>query len=169
MPLQYIIDGYNIINHPSFSNLHKKIKDSRFALLEFIKHKRLCGSSKNSITVVFDGYPKYTAEKTDTAGINVIFSRQDSADERIKRMVENSGDFKNIVVVSDDKEIRFFVKSVGAKAKGVEEFVNPANLAQARIKRKGRLKDEGDIVGLELTFSQRHKINEELRKIWLKE
>ena len=169
MPLQYIIDGYNITNHPSFANLHKKIKDSRFALLEFIKYKRLCGSPKNKITVVFDGFPKISEEKNWDAEINVIFSRQDSADERIKRIVENSGDFKNIVVVSDDKEIRFFVKSVGARARGVEEFINPANLAQARIKRKGRLKDEGDLAGLELTFSQRQKINEELKKIWLKE
>jgi predicted RNA-binding protein with PIN domain len=168
MPLQYIIGGYNIINHPSFTNLHKKIKDSRLALLEFIKHKRLCGSSKNRVTIVFDGYPKYTGEKTDVADIDVIFSRQDSADEKIKKIVENSGDFKNTVVVSDDKEIRFFVKSIGAKMKGVEEFINPLNLSQARAKRKGRLKEKEDFPELELTYSQMQKINEELRKIWLK-
>lgn len=168
MPLQYIIDGYNIINHPSFSNLHKKIKDSRFALSEFIKHKRLCGSSKNSITIVFDGYPKYTGEKIDAADINVIFSRQDTADARIKSIVENSSDFKNTVVVSDDKEIQFFVKSIGAKVKGVEEFINPSNLSQAHAKRKGRLKEKEDFPELELTYSQMQRINEELKKIWLK-
>jgi predicted RNA-binding protein with PIN domain len=174
MPLQYIIDGYNIINHPSFTNSRKKIKDPRLALLELIKHKRLCGSSKNRITVVFDGYPKYTGEKIDTAGINVtdidvIFSRQETADARINKIAQNSGDFKNTVVVSDDKEIRYFVKSIGAKVIGVEEFINPLNLSQARAKRKGRLKEEEDLAKLELTYSQRHKINEELRKIWLKE
>jgi hypothetical protein len=121
------------------------------------------------VTVVFDGYPKYTGEKIDVADISVIFSRQDSADEKIKKIVENSGDFKNTVVVSDDKEIRFFVKSIGAKVKGVEEFINPSNLPQVRFKRKGRLKgSEGDFPELELTYSQMQKINEELRKIWLK-
>src|SRR3989338_5877343 len=126
MSLQYIIDGYNIINHPLFiQHASKKINDSRIALLEFIRTNRLCASPKNKITVVFDG-SGLSGQISDKTDIGIIFSRRETADERIKRIVENIGNPKNIVVVSDDKEIKFFAQSCGARVLSVEEFINRA-------------------------------------------
>jgi predicted RNA-binding protein with PIN domain len=160
MSLQYIIDGYNLIHHPLFNKYTaKKSKDSRIALLDFIKINRLCGSPKNKITVIFDGYPDLSARNLDSDEINVIFSRSQTADERIKGIVEKSGNPKNVVVVSDDNEIRFMVKSIGAKVLSVEEFLSRKEKLQARIETLAESK---------LTYSQMHKINQELRKIWLK-
>ena len=76
MSLRYAIDGYNIIKHPLFTQqAAKKIQDSRIFLLEFIRINRLCGSRKNKITVVFDGYPdsRYPGYDED---MEVIFSRK---------------------------------------------------------------------------------------------
>jgi predicted RNA-binding protein with PIN domain len=160
MSLLYIIDGYNIINHPLFSRTHKKIKNTQIALLEFIKTGKLTGSLKNKITVIFDGYP--TSDGCDYGGndIEVIFSRKISADDKIKRIVEESANRKNVVVVSDDREISFIVKSLGARCLGIEEFVGKDE--------KSRGCQKNDLLKPELSYTQIHKINQELSKIWLK-
>jgi len=160
MSLQYIIDGYNIIHHPNLTPANKQIQDPKAALLEFIKINRLTGSLKNKITLVFDGYPDASGRSRDDADVEIIFSRHESADERIKRIVESSGRRKNIIVVSDDREIRFCVKAAGATCLGVEEFTHP----------KGRPAhlQKTDTHKTELSYSQIQKINQEFKKIWLK-
>ena len=158
MSLQYIIDGYNLIHNPAFT-LSKKINNTKRALLELIKTKRLCGSPRNKIIVVFDGYPGAGEFKQDYADIEVIFSKKETADEKIKKIIEASGNCKNSVVVTDDKEVRFFVKAAGCRITGVEEFINRKD--KTHIQEEGFLKTE-------LNYSQIHKINQELKRIWLK-
>jgi predicted RNA-binding protein with PIN domain len=162
MSLQYIIDGYNIINHPLFrQRINKKIKDQRSALLELIRRERLTGSSKNSVTVVFDGYPglRYGHGNDANANLRVIFSGEESADERIKKMVESSRNPRDTAVVSDDKEIKFFVRAYAAKCLSIEEFMKP---------KKGSQKREEIVSEPGLSYSQRHAINQELKRLWLK-
>ncbi len=165
MPLHYVIDAYNVINHNTFTPIRKKIpclpagKDPQRALLEFIKNRIWGKSPKSKITVVFDGYPKVSAQNSGEAGIDVVFSREETADARIKMMVEGSKNPKNIVVVSDDREIKFFIKSAGASAIGVEEFIIPEENPQRR--KEGLIKPE-------LNYSQISKIDQELKKLWLK-
>ncbi len=87
-------------------------------------------------------------------------------------MVETQVSPKDIVVVSDDKEIRFFVKAVGARSIGVEEFIHPAARHRARINRKeksGRAPQERDLLKPELSYSQIDQINRELKARWLKD
>lgn len=161
MSLHYIIDGYNIINHPQFTRTHKSSQDSRTALLSFIRRKRLTGSLKNKVTVVFDGYPDSSAAPFDESGIRVIFSRRVSADEKIKMLVEETAGRKNIIVVSDDKEIKFMVKSLRARVSGVDEFFS--------VKEKAENGRKGEIIEAGLNYTQMQKINEELSRLWLKE
>lgn len=166
MSLVFIIDGYNVINHPSFCDKKKiTIKDARIILLEFIQQNKLCGSPKNRAIVVFDGYPNIKERIISNENIKVIFSGNDSADKRIKVILENNCEPKNTVVVSDDKEIRFFAKAYGAKVKTVEEFMRFKALTEKKISYK-KIKD--DYLDYELSFTERKKINEELKKIWLK-
>ncbi|MBI4982952.1 MAG: NYN domain-containing protein [Candidatus Omnitrophica bacterium] len=161
MSLQFVIDGYNIIKHAQFSRFSRKnIKDQRFALLELIKSHKLTGSQKNKVLVVFDGFPDASARSLREDSFEVIFSCDDSADKKIMQMVESSQNPKNIVVVSDDREIKFFVKSCGAAALGIEEFIIPKN-------NKAVSKKELDAIKTELSFSQVHEINEELKKLWI--
>jgi len=160
MPLHYVIDAYNIINHIAFTPIHKKIKDPQRALLEFVKNRRPEKKSKNKITLVFDGYPKVSAQNLEEADIDIVFSREESADAWIKRIVEASKNPRNIAVVSDDREIRFFIKSVGASAVGVEEFINPKQNPQRK---------KEDLIKTQLNYSQVSKINQELKELWLKD
>lgn len=156
MSLQFVIDGYNIINHPAFSQKCNKIRPSPEALLKLIKINRPCG--KNNAIVVFDGYPPQDFY-AQADNVEVIFSREESADDKIKRIVESYGNRKIIVVVSDDNEVKFFARSSGAKAMSAEEFLNPESKSRSRKENMAESK---------LSYSQMHKINEELKKIWLR-
>lgn len=154
MSLQFIIDGYNIIHHQEFSKENRKAACPQRSLLNYIDNRRLCG--KNKATVVFDGYPP---ENVNSSGsISAVFSRKESADEKIKRILESYGNTRNIVVVSDDNEVKFFSKSAGAKVLSVAEFMNPKKKEQDR--RESSSENE-------LSFTQMENINKELRKIWL--
>ncbi|MEW6100731.1 MAG: NYN domain-containing protein [Candidatus Omnitrophota bacterium] len=158
MSLQYVIDGYNIIKHPEFSPLHRKHTDARRALVEFIREKKLCGSPKNKITIVFDGYAPSGEGEDSSRQIEIIFSQARTADEKIKNILEKTPFIKTTVVVSDDKEIKLFARLTGAASLGVSEFISKAKKIDRALL---ALKPE-------ITYSQMHKINEELRKLWLK-
>jgi predicted RNA-binding protein with PIN domain len=164
MSLHYIIDAYNVINHPTFSRSHKKIKDCRRALLDFIMINRLCGSSKNSLTVVFDGFPPPLESSIKSKNTSLIFSQEDSADNVIKRLVEESREPRNIRVVSDDKEIRLFIKFFRASSLSVEEFINRPQKAGDSRKTYMSLSE----LKPELNQAQILKINQELERRWLK-
>lgn len=159
MSLVYVIDAYNIINHPSFlRNTAGGIKDARIALGDFIKTKRPCGNLKaNRAILVFDGYGDLPLKGE---GVEVVFSQEKTADDYIKRLLEAlPGNPKNIFVVSDDKEVRFYAKLSGAGVLGVSEFMAP----------KFKPKDRADSdLKVELTYTEANRINQELRKKWLK-
>lgn len=158
MSLQYVVDGYNVIRHASFSP-SKKIKDQKYSLVEFIKNNRLCGSLKNKVIIVFDGYPDTGYSQDFQCDFEVRFSRDTNADNVIKKMLENELNPRNTLVVSDDREIKFFIRSLGAKPVSVEEFLK---------KSEGKGIDKNETLKMDLNYTQMHDINEELKKLWLK-
>jgi predicted RNA-binding protein with PIN domain len=158
MSLRYIIDGNNILYHPDFTHPPHSA-DRRFALSGFILKHKLTGSVKNKALIVFDGYPATAQPSNDPAeNIEIIFSRRETADQTIKRMLEKAASPKNIVVVSDDKEIIIFTRLIGARPLAVKDF----------IRRKDKSTTPAIALKPELTYAQMHKINQELRKLWLK-
>jgi len=157
MSLQYVIDGYNLIHHPQFGRRAPKAADPRQALIALIWREALTGSVKNAVCVVFDGYPDAASPACRQGdGARMLFSHEESADAVIMRLVENAPHAKTMVVVSDDRQIRIHAKAYGAKAVGVDEFLGAP---------KAMKKDEAEA---ELNYSQKAKIDEELKKLWLK-
>jgi len=127
--------------------------------VQLIKVSGLTASPNNKCLVVFDGYADPASDNLADGNIEVIFSRRVSADERIKRLVELTSAPKNIIVVSDDKEIAFFVRSCGARSMSVEDFLG--------TREKKRLAGKKIPPEPEISYTQMHKINEELRRLWL--
>ncbi len=159
MSLLFVIDGYNILNHPGFNRKRNATSVSPAQAIQFlIREKRLTGSLKNKVILVFDGYPAQGEPAGGYSGINLIYSRKVSADEIIKQIVEESTNRGNIVVVSDDKEIKLTARFLRARHMGVEEFIGAKEKAPRR---------EEPLSKPELNYSQAHKINEELKKLWL--
>ena len=157
MSLQFIIDGYNVINHPGFNRLsNKHTPDKRVEFISLIKKNNLCGSSNNKAIVIFDGH-SVDLEGYDFSPVaKVIFSRNESADQRIKRIVEDSLNPKNIVVVTDDKEIVYFCKSLKAKVMPVADFLISETAAKNA---------KPDSSGQDLSYQQVAEINNELKKL----
>lgn len=160
--VHYILDGYNIINRLSVFATGT-LQARRQALVDFIEHRRPQGSSNNSVTIVFDG-------RADVGGFEcsgtaeVFFTSDESADEEIKRLVEDHPNRKNITVVTDDKGIRYYVRSLGAKVLGVEEFMPKVpGTRPASREQSARRKDAKNI-----SLTLEHKINTELGDLWLK-
>jgi predicted RNA-binding protein with PIN domain len=155
MSLHFVIDGYNITNHPQFVRIIKGAKDQRSALLVFLKSKKIF--LKNKVTVIFDGFCDFRFT-TENPNISLLYSQDESADDLIRRIVEQAKDPRNIIVVSDDKEVRISSRLNRAKVLKVEEF-----LAQG----KARPSKDTEPRDLGLTSSQARAINEELKRLWL--
>lgn len=157
MSLHFILDGYNIIKKiPKFSS--KTLKDKRLNLLRLIEEKRLAGSSKNKVTIVFDGDSDDLTMKKESS-FKIIFTKD--ADQKIKDMVGKLDNPKNVVVVTDDREIKFSVRLLGVKVKSCEEFLEKADPAPSR-----RCPAKEDLK-LEISLKEQEKITEELKNIWL--
>lgn len=111
--------------------------------------------------MVFDGYPPADFRPAkDFCGIEVIFSRDVSADEKIKAMLEKAKDCRQIIVVSDDREIKFFARTSHAKSLGIGDFIKAGN-PDVKTRKSDSLKPE-------LSYTQISKINQELENLWLK-
>ena len=161
MSLQYIIDAYNIINHPRFRAAAKQSSSVQHALHDFIRLNKLSGSAKNIVVLVFDGYPAAGQSVPVGEGVLWIYSRKIEADEKIKRLVEESAQPKNIIVVSDDRQVQLASKILHAQVCGVEEFI----CGKQRNKSLEAIEsDEGEDA---LTYAKIQKINVELKKRWL--
>ncbi len=162
MPPHFVIDGYNLIKQTAVLN-KINLEDSREALVRFLKVRRPQGN--NYVTVVFDGVEGGFYCR-DISGIEVIFSSHQSADDKIKRMVERSPKPKDMVVVTNDREIRSFAQAHMAQIKKVEEFLakfNPIETARARHAGARHYEDNKD-----LPARKAGEITEEMKKLWLK-
>ncbi len=144
------------------------LEDGRRGLLRWIGYSRPQGSVNNQVTVVFDGHPDHfggmfshteDSYKSAQEVIRVIFSDGCSADDKIKRMVEEDLTRKNCVVVSDDKDIFLYARSLGAKVMSVAAFTSKPRGLHART-------DCGEKY---ISLSRQEKINKELFQRWLGE
>jgi len=161
MSLQYIIDGCNVIHHPDFIKiLSKKQVDFRVALVKLIINAGLCPRQNSLIWIVFDGFPQQDISATGTKRIKILFSRNQSADEKIKRILELTENPRETTVVSDDKEIILFSRIMHARPLSVKDFIKYEDAET----RQNKVLDEKKI-----NYSQMCIINEELKRIWLKE
>ncbi|MCF7873403.1 MAG: NYN domain-containing protein [Candidatus Omnitrophica bacterium] len=148
--LQFIIDGYNFV--------HKipKIKDSSTPcsdLLFLIYKNKLTGSTNNSVWVIFDGgRPPYPINNFQ---YKVLFSGGEIADNLIIKKVKQVKNKKQILVVTDDRQLAYRAKTLGAGAISVNKFMSKAKKSQKKEKTK------------DISYSLQREITEELKKIWL--
>lgn len=158
MSLQYIIDAYNLTNHPAFKPVSRSVLNIQHALVDFIRLNRLTGSKNNSLVLVFDGYPPPLEDIPRQNDLLCMFSRAQEADELIKKIVQDSISPKNIVVVSDDKEVQLTSRFLHAQICSVGEFIcgKKDNKSASDVKLA-----EGDF---KLSYVKMQKINAELRK-----
>lgn len=152
--MKYVVDGYNVI-HKIEALKSKRLFTQRESLIQMIEAAVAKNKSFKDVTVVFDGKDGVVAPIRHST-VKIIFSKKTCADKKIKHLLESSSFARDIGVVSDDRQVRFYANSVGAKRISVEEFLKRLNLAE-----KKRITPQ-------LTIMEKNIINNELGKIWLK-
>lgn len=161
MARHYIIDGYNVIKRLEIL-ADLKLQTGREALLAMIEGSHPQGSDKNQITVVFDGQESLWGDQHSLCS-KVVFTSGSSADEWIKKAVEEHEHPKSLVVVSDDREIQCYVRKFGAEVRGVFDFFSEG-------KKHFTQKNSGPSRDLKhLSPADERRINEELGKLWIQE
>lgn len=166
MALHYILDGYNIIKQVPSLTL-RSLRGSREKLVKLIEDKRPQGSLNNKVTVIYDGKPGIVYQH-DSKVANIIYSDNESADDTIRRVVSRSKRQKETIVVTDDKELQFSVRALGAKILPVKSFLLQAGIESstgARINIKKAKHQEAKRISKSLEYA----ITDELKKIWLKD
>lgn len=147
---QFIIDGYNLVHKIA------EIKNSNtpcHKLISFVYLKKLTGSVNNKVWFVFDGNPP--PYQITAFQYQVVFSGQASADDWIVSKVEKIKNKKQILVVTDDRELGYKSKMLGAGVWRVNRFI---------CTKKQEDKQEN---GKDIGYSLQREITEQMRKIWL--
>jgi predicted RNA-binding protein with PIN domain len=162
MSLHFLLDGYNIIKQTSDLN-RGTLEQQREALLNWINVHRPQGSDKNGVTVIFDGKEEFFGSHTTTSPIKVVFSRGQSADDVIKKMAESYSRKNNLVVVSDDKDIKLYVRALGARVLSVKEFAGTSSKKSGAQKKQASASHSKYI-----SLTDQAKINKEFERIWIK-
>jgi predicted RNA-binding protein with PIN domain len=139
-----------------------KLEDQRWYLVRFIEQHRPQGSMNNRVTVVFDGNTDVYGGMRSTT-VKVVFSQGEPADDTIRKIVEQAENTKDIVVVSDDRDIQYAVRALGAKTVGTLVFLGKVRDPKRTDSRKGPSPERERYISKNDEF----KITSEFSRIWL--
>ncbi len=118
--MPYIIDGNNLIG----SSPDIAIEDSDGREKIILLSEKFQNRKKNNVILVFDGEPKESAyENIVNNKFKILYPRFGmSADELIKNILKEYNDFKDVILISSDRELKTFAKKKGAKTINSIEF-----------------------------------------------
>lgn len=129
MPI-YIIDGNNLMGR----------KRNRFELLDMLAD--FVEAKKVKLQVVFDGRPEPNhPEGSNYHGVKIFYSsKEQDADQKIRKMVEKASNPKSFLVVTSDGSLASYIKLCGVKHMHSAEFL--ALLIGEKSKQKLKEKDQ---------------------------
>ncbi len=118
--MPYIIDGNNLIGCSPDISLEDS--NSRSEIIGIVKKFQKKKNSK--VIVVFDGEPDtFSNEENPTEKIVIRYPPiGDSADDEIKRILEGYTYFRDVVLVTSDRELKDVAKKKGARVVNSIEF-----------------------------------------------
>jgi predicted RNA-binding protein with PIN domain len=164
MALQFLLDGYNIIKQ--YDDLAELALDKgRERLIGMIERSPL--GVGNDFVVIFDGRPGLN-RPAGSPRVKVLFTEEQTADERIKVLVVEARQPRTIVVVTNDRDIQYHVRTLGAAVWSVQDFLLRINRRPDQESRLARGKNSGQREVKNISVSTEHKINQEFQDIWLK-
>jgi predicted RNA-binding protein with PIN domain len=118
--MSYLVDGNNVMAQRV--GWHRDKPKARRALMDDLA--QFARARGVRVDVVFDGAPeKHFADGASYKGIRVFYgARGSNADERIKRMVEESRERRTLLVVTSDRALADYVRGCGARVIRSGEF-----------------------------------------------
>lgn len=142
----------------------QKLENERDRLVRLIELHQPQGSFKNQVTIVFDGRAGLRPGPRSSS-VQIVFSQDESADDKIKKIVEQSQNPRNFVVVTDDRDIRYSVRALGAKLLNVKDFLKKIESPGKSFKKDSQQESEAN---KNISKTLEFKITSELEEIWLK-
>lgn len=139
MSLHIIVDGYNVIRQSKQLRILdlRDMQEGRETLQDILVEYRK--SKGHRITIVFDGTNAISSgeKRQRFRGIEILFSRNgETADTVIKRMAAREKE--RALVVSSDRDIVSFVRSVGSATIGSRAFEDRILQAFQSVENGGR-------------------------------
>lgn len=163
--LTYIIDGYNAIHRSSRWGriIEADICRARESLCAYCASLFDVRKDIDHIIVVFDGDSSVSPFDRDSfRRVKIIYSQTgETADSVIVKVVEGKKDARDVVVISDDNQLRRLCRSEGASVMPVSEFAGllPVNRPGPSPHFHSG-KDDG------LSPAEQNRITDELRQVW---
>ncbi len=115
----YIIDGNNLIGKvKSVSAVHTKNKQMSREVLAY-QLDRFFDKKKVKVSLHFDGFKN---EPINTSNLKIIYSDNQTADEKIKDEIDIIKNKRIITVVSSDLSVREYAKVNGCEIITSEDF-----------------------------------------------
>jgi predicted RNA-binding protein with PIN domain len=120
----YIIDGYNLIHAiPTLKKL--LLRDAAQAREQLIEHvARLTHRKKFRGTIVFDGAKPAEEFAASRAPIHVVYAAPQTADDKIKSLIEHAPNRAWLVIISSDHEILNFARVCACTTHTSKYFAN---------------------------------------------
>lgn len=137
--MAYLIDGNNFIGYTNRSALSSAESRPKLSL----KLRKFQSIVKSRIILVFDGPPGSFIDPTDKnkKSFRVIFPKMNqTADEVIKEIIERETDLRRFFVVTDDREIKTFARSKGAKLLSCRDFKLKLREGMKKYREKAEMK-----------------------------
>jgi len=122
----YILDGHNILHKDSGDQPRNTAGRAQACNGLIMRCQRFIAGTANKCTVVFDGHPPGEIA-TDIKNVHVTFSYDREADTIIKSFIERSKNPRNLIVVSDDTEIKNFARVHSCTILSVAAFLKKIN------------------------------------------
>ena len=151
--MRVIIDGNNVFR--ALNLIHGVDQTAAEQFLQ--KLESIAASRGWEVTVVFDGQTVNVPPQSP--GIRVLFSYEETADDVIKRLVDDAKNVRSLVVITDDRAIRYYSRAAGAGIKSVKEFFR-----SMKVKTSG----PGTSDRKTISPSQEYGITQEMTQIWLR-
>ncbi len=163
-PRTVIVDGYNVIYRiPRFKvQLDRSLQAGREALLRYCSEWKTRKRDVDRFYVVFDGDSSVVGgEATASApGVRAIYSKTgETADRRIRRMLDQAEGHERIVVVSDDNEVRDSARVHHMSSMSALDFARRNTPSSRQSPQHG----DDDAA---LSPSEKRMITDELRSLW---
>ena len=118
--MPYIIDGNNLIG--SSPDISLKDENARSEIIAIVK--KFQRNKKSKIIIVFDGEPDtFSEEENPNEKIVVKYPPVgESADDEIKRILEGYTYFRDVILITSDRELKEAAKKKGVKVVNSIEF-----------------------------------------------
>lgn len=118
--MPYIIDGNNLIG--SMPDITLEDPGARKKIVEIVRKYQQ--SKNSSVIIVFDGEPDNVFHRQPLdEKFTVVYPRYgDSADDEIKRILGRYTYFKDVVLVTSDRELKTYARKKGARIINSIEF-----------------------------------------------